>query len=182
MRGVSGGNAPHVLYNQRLLVLVSGGDAGAFALDFVEDDLADAEVGGGDFEVFVLADVLHGLLEAHLNGGRASALVVGALGAHVGEVLGGDDVDDDVVAGAQALADDLAGIDVVARLDEEGTAVLELADAVGRGLAGLLGDEGTVFVVVHVAFPRLELEEAVGDDSLAVGGGEEGVSQTDDAA
>ena len=144
--------------------------AGAFSFYLVEDDLADTEGSGGDFEVFVVADVLHGLLKAHLDGGRAGTLLVGTLGAHIGEVLGGDDVDDDVVARTEALADDLTAVDMLARLNEERSAVLQLADAVSCGLAGLLGDEGAVLVVLHVALPGLELEEAVGDDGLAVGG------------
>ena len=71
---------------------------------------------------------------------------------------------------------------MVARFDEEGAAVLQLADTVGCCLARLFGYEGTVLVVVHIALPRLELEEAVGDDGLAVGGGEERVAQANDAA
>ena len=52
----------------RLLILVAGGDTGAFALDFVEDDFADAEGGGGNLQVFVVADVFHGLFEGELDG------------------------------------------------------------------------------------------------------------------
>ena len=71
---------------------------------------------------------------------------------------------------------------MVAGFDEEGAAVLQLADTVCRCFAGLFGYEGTVFVVVHVALPGLELEEPVGYDGLAVGGGEQGVAQAYDAA
>lgn len=49
--------------------IAAGGDAGAFALGFVEDDFADAEGGGCDFEVFVVSDVFHGFFEGKFDGG-----------------------------------------------------------------------------------------------------------------
>ena len=69
-----------------------------------------------------------------------------------------------------------------AGLDEEGAAVLQLADAVGCGFTGLLGDEGAHLVVIHLALPRFEAGETVGDDGLAVGGGKQRVAKSDDAA
>ena len=69
-----------------------------------------------------------------------------------------------------------------ARLDEEGASVLQFADAVGGGLAGLFGYEGTHLVVVHLALPGFEARETVCDDSLTIGGGEQRVAQADDAA
>ena len=71
---------------------------------------------------------------------------------------------------------------MVAGFDKEGTAVLQLAYAVGSGLAGFFGNKCAVFVVVDVALPRLEFEETACDDGFAVGGGEKGVAQTYDAS
>ena len=71
---------------------------------------------------------------------------------------------------------------MLARFDEEGAAVLQLADTICCGFTGLLGDEGAHLVVVHLALPRFEAGETVGDDSLAVGGGKQRVTKSDDAA
>ena len=68
--------------------------------------------------------------ESSSGGGRLD-VVVGAGGAHVGELLRAHDVERDVVVVVGA-ADDHAFVDVDARTDEEAAALLEPDQRVGR--------------------------------------------------
>ena len=76
------------------------------------------------------------------------------------------DVDRHVLL-ARVLADDHAGVDLGARLDEEGAAVLQAEHAVGHGLAGLHGDQGARGALGQLALVRLVAVEVVVEDAGA---------------
>lgn len=60
---------------------------GAFAVEFVEDYFAEADVVGGYLYVFVFFYVFEGFFEGEDYGGDDAGFVVGAACAHVGELL-----------------------------------------------------------------------------------------------
>ena len=80
------------------------------------------------------------------------------------------------------LADNLTGIHLVVRLDEETAAVLQLVQRVGIGLASFHRDKGTGVTTRNFALPRLEFDETVRDDGLAFRGGQQLVGQPDQSA
>ena len=77
------------------------------------------------------------------------------------------DVDDDVVA-LRVAADDHALVDRNARPDEEAAAVLRVEQAVRRGFAGLMRDDGTGAALLDVALVRLVAFKHVVHDAVAV--------------
>ena len=80
------------------------------------------------------------------------------------------------------FTDDLPGVDVFARGNEEAAARLQVVQRVSEGVAGLHGDDGAVLAALDVALPRLKLEEAVGHDSLPGRKRQHEVVEADDAA
>ena len=80
------------------------------------------------------------------------------------------------------LAHDLSGIDLLLRIDEEASAVLELVDGVGEGSTRLHGNHGTVGASFDVALVGLVLLEAVRHDGFAGRCREDVRTQSDDAA
>ena len=135
----------------------------------------------GDFHELVLLDVLQRLLQGELDGRGQDDLLVGPGSAHVRELLGLADVDVQVPF-AGVLADDHAAVDFLAGLDEEAAAVQQLVHRIGHGLARLQGDEGTVDAHLDVALVGLVVLEAVRNDGLALGGGQEVGTQAHQAA
>ena len=135
----------------------------------------------GDFHELVLLDILQGLLQGELDGRRQEDLLIGTGSAHVRELLGLADVDIQV-AFAGVLADDHAAIDFLAGLDEETAAVQQLVHRIGHGLARLQGDEGTVDPHLDVALVGLVVLEAMRNDGLTLGGGEQVRPQAHQAA
>src|SRR5690606_15144955 len=90
----------------------------AFAVVFVEQVLADADVLGGDLDQLVVLDVFEARFERHLADRADLGIVVLARGADVGELLAADDVDHQIARTA-VLADDLPLIHLLAWADEE---------------------------------------------------------------
>ena len=125
-----------------------------------------------DFHELIFLDIFQRFLQGELDGRRQDDLVVGARGAHVGELLGLADVDVQVAL-TGVLADDHAAVDFLARLDKEAAAVQELVHRIRNGLTRLQGDEGTVGAHLDIALVRLIILEAVRDNRLALAGGEE---------
>ena len=60
----------------------------AFAVCFVQQDLAQAHGVRSDFHVFVLLDVLQCLLKRELYGRNQTCLVIRTTGTHIGKLLG----------------------------------------------------------------------------------------------
>ena len=66
------------------------------------------------------------------------------------------------------FADDLTHIDVLARVDEELAAILQLVDSVCKGIARIHGNHGTIDAALNLAFIGLVLLEAVSHDGFTL--------------
>src|SRR6202162_4792520 len=131
--------APRKASRSEADVLGRLGLAGGLAAAVVEDALADADGGGGNLDQLIAVDPFDRLLDVQLPGLRQTHGDVGGRGAHVRQVLFLAGLHDHV--GFLGLfPDDLAGIDLLGRPDEEDAAVSELVERVGRHVSPLLGD------------------------------------------
>ena len=140
-----------MLYRAKLLILLAGG---LHAQVVVQDALADAQVLGGDFQQLVGCQELKAALEAEFGDRHQTQGVVAAGGAGVGQVLRLADVDRDVLA-RRGVADDLARVDLLACVDDQGAALLGVEQAVSDGIAGLKADQGAGGAGLDVAAPFL---------------------------
>src|SRR5215210_5337575 len=132
-----------------------------------QDLLAQPDGFRGDLDQLVLADVLQGVFEGHLAHGRQVEGVVGAGGAHVGELLVLAHVDVQVVL-ATVLAHDHADVHLGCRRDEEAAALLKFPDRVREGTSGLRCHQAAVLTRLEVARPRRVAVEDVAHDALAL--------------
>src|SRR5690606_32324938 len=151
------------------------------ALGLVEDHLADADDLGRDLDALVLASELEGLLERELARWDEVLEGVRSRGPHVRELLLLRDVHVHVLV-ARVLADDLALVDLLRGLDEEGAALLEVDHREGRDLARTVRDERAGAARLDGAGPRLVAVRDRGGDSRAARLGEELRAEADEAA
>ena len=79
-------------------------------------------------------------------------------------------------------AHDLAGVDLLAGLDKHAAALLGGFDGVARHRPGLVRDERPELARVDVARPRPILFEDGVEHGGALGGGQHGVAQAEEAA
>src|SRR4028119_1441463 len=116
----------------------------------------------------VVLDVGDGLFQGHALGrGEADAFVLAAAGAEVGELLGFQGVDLEVL-GLGVLADDYAFVELLSGRDEEDAALLQRVQRIGDGLALLHRDEDAVLAALDRALPgAVFLEQAVHDAGAA---------------
>ena len=103
----------------------------ALSLVLVQNNLPQTHEVRSHLHQLVLLDILQSLLEGELDGRRQHHLLVGAGCPHIGQFLGLADVDGQI-ARPGVLADHLTGIDLLARIDEEAAAVLELIHGVSH--------------------------------------------------
>src|SRR6185437_12574225 len=149
-----------------------------FALFFIKDRFAKTDLFRRHFNAFVLLDIFHAFLERHLFFRGDAYGVIASAGAHIGQLFPFRGVDDEI-ARLDMLRDDLTGIDVLARIDEEGASVLQLIDGIGRGLLLVLAEEHAVVAAGDGPFPGFIFQEPVGHDGLARGTGKHITPQTD---
>ena len=140
---------------------------GFLSLIVVEDGLTHSHRLGCHLDKLILLDVLKALFQRHHGLRNDAGLVVGTRGTDVGELLGLADVDDEVVV-VHVLADDLPHIDILARVDEELAAILQLVDSVCEGMARIHRYHGTIDAALNLAFIGLVLLEAVGHDGFTL--------------
>jgi hypothetical protein len=121
-----------------------------------------------DFHELVLADIGERLFQRHLDRRREDLRFVCALGgADVGKLLALDDVELEVIA-ARVLANDHAGIDLGAVLDEHGSAVLQVEDGIGHSLAFAVRQQRAGVAAGDFAeMRRIGMEQAVHDGRAA---------------
>ena len=100
-------------------------------LVFLERALAEPYRLRRHLDQLVVVDELHRLLERHPHRIGQDDVLVAAGGADVGELLGLERVDDQVVVAA-VDADDLALVDLVAVRDHQPTAFLEVEERIGE--------------------------------------------------
>ena len=93
---------------------------------------AQAQAVGSDFHELVALDVLQGFFQAQFDRGGDSDLVVCAGSTNVGELFALGQVYGEVRTTC-VFTGDLTGIDFVAWLDEEASAVLKAVNRVGDG-------------------------------------------------
>ena len=124
-----------------LILLFLAAVGSLHALFVVENGLAHAQALGGDLQQLVVGQELQALLQAQLPGRHQAQGLVGPGGPHIGHLLLLADVDGDVLAG-RGVAHDLACVDLLAGVDDQGAALLGVEQAVGDGVAGLKADQG----------------------------------------
>src|SRR5918992_4589609 len=110
---------------------------GAPALVLLEMALAQADRLRRDLGELVVADELDRVLERELDRRREQDRLVLARGADIGELLGADRVDHEVVVAA-VDADDHALVYRLAGVDEHAAALLQLPQRIGHGDAIVL--------------------------------------------
>ena len=154
---------------------------GAHTRGVIEDALTHSQALGRDLQQLVVGEVFHALLERKDLRRREADGLVGACRAHVRQLLLFADVDGHILV-AVALADDHAGVDLDARADEQHTAILNAAEAVGRGVAGLERDERAGLAALDITLDgRVGIQNG-GHDALAARVGEEFIAVAEQAA
>ena len=68
------------------------------------------------------------------------------------------------------LTHHLTSIDILTRIDEELTTILQLVDGIGKGITCIHRNHRTVDTALYLTLVRLILLEAVGHDSLTLTG------------
>src|SRR3954451_16139107 len=134
-----------------------------------------------DLDALVLANELQRLVERELAGGHEPHQDVRGGGAHVGQVLLLHRVDVQILL-AGVLAHDHALVDVLAGLDEQRAALLQVEQREARRLALAIGDEAAGGAQAHVAGPRLPAVEDVVQQAGAARVGEELGAEADQPA
>src|SRR5690606_11822808 len=137
------------------------------ALVRVEQALAQADALGGHLHELVTFDVAERLFQAEEPGrGQANALVL-AGGANVGELLGPQGIDLQVVL-PSVLADDHALVKLVPRGDEDHAPVFQVPEGIGGSRPRGVGDEHTIAPPLDRALVgAIAVEEAMHDAGSA---------------
>src|SRR5438876_7165906 len=141
---------------------------GAPALRLLEQALAQADRGGRDLDQLVVRDELDRILERQLDGRGEEDRIVLAGGADVGELLGPDGVDHQVVL-ATVDPDDHALVDLLAGGDEQAAALLQVEQRVGDRLAVLVAHQHAVVAALDLARDSRKALEDVAHESVAAG-------------
>ena len=108
----------------------------AAAVRFLEKMFAHADAFGGDLDQFPFDHKLKGFFQFKFLEGAHAAVVVFTRCADIGQLLGADHVNFQIIV-AVVLADDLALVNLFPRLDKENSAIKEGVETVGGGLATL---------------------------------------------
>src|SRR5665213_1323285 len=123
---------------------------GAFALVFVQDFFAQAEVLRRRLHVFVRPDVFQGAFERHFQWRIELNSFAIALRTHIGQAFGFAGIDRNVIL-ARVFAHDHAPVNFLARLDHEPSAFLHHVQGVSHRFAVLHADQRTVFARRNIA-------------------------------
>ena len=86
------------------------------------------------------------------------------------------------ILGLTVLSDNHTGVNLLARSDEQSTALLCGVQTVGNGLACLESDQGTLFAVFNVALVRCVIFKLGVQDTSSFGGGHEDSTETNQAS
>lgn len=151
------------------------------SLVVVKNDLAHAHGLRCHLYVFVTLDIFQTFLKAEYGLRDDACLVVRAAGTHVGELLCLAHVDDKVVV-MNMLTYNLSTIYILARINEELSAILQFVDTVGVGVARLQGNHRAVDTALDFTFVRLIVLEAMGHDGFTLTGRQYIGAQADDTA
>ena len=68
------------------------------------------------------------------------------------------------------FANHLPGIDILTRINEELSTILQLIDGIGKGVTCIHGNHRTIDTTLYLTLVRLILLETVGHDGLALTG------------
>src|SRR5699024_2254198 len=130
---------------------------------------------------FVLVDKVQRLFQGQDLRRRQTQRFIGGGRTGVGQMFRLADIQFDVLR-FSVLSDDHAGVNLLARSDEEGSALLCGVKTVGDRLACLKRNQGTLLTVSDIAFIRCIIFELCIDDTRTFGGGHELSAETDQAA
>src|ERR1700748_3411943 len=150
-------------------------------LIFVQNHLPHTYLFGCHLDTFVLLDIFHAFFQRHLLFGNDPDGIIAAAGAHIRQLFAFRSVHDQI-AWFDMFRDDLSYIYFFTRIDEKGTAILQLIDGISRGLFLVLRQQDAIAPAGDRAFPRFVFEEAVRHDGFAGGIGQHIATQTDQSA
>ena len=145
----------------------------------IEFDLAHTHVLWSYLYVLVLTDILQALLKTHHGLRNDASLIVRTGSTYVGKLLSLGYVDYQVVV-VNMLTYNLAAVNLLTRVHEPPTPLLQLMDGVSKGSTGFERNHATVRTAADFTLVWLILLEAVSHDSLALRSGKHVGTQTDD--
>ncbi len=147
----------------------------------LEEALAQPDVRRGDFQQFVVGQEFQCLFKTHAHRWREQQRVVLAGGAHVGQLLGLERIDDQVV-GPAVQPDDLSLVDFLAGADEQLAAILQREQRVGIRRALVHADQGAVLARGDTIGGRAPVIEDAEEQPGARGHGAVDTLEADQAA
>src|SRR5436190_3773009 len=140
----------------------------ALALILIEVNLAQADGFRCYLYVFIRLDVFECFLQRKTGRRSDSHFFIRTRSTHVGQLLGLCNVDNKVTSPA-VLANYLAGIDWVARVDKEFAAVLQVVQTVGNSFSHLHANQRTVDPSRDLTAIRLVFFKSMCNNSLSCG-------------
>ena len=143
--------------------------------------IAEADGFGGDFNHLVILDISNRLLQCHHPWRRQADGFVLTRGAHIGELLSLEGVDDQVVVSVM-LTDNHSLVSSGPRLNKHDTTVFEVEESIGDNGTHPVGDENTIAAAFDGPFKGLVGMEDAAHDAGAAGIGEELSLVADEAA
>ena len=151
------------------------------AVAFFEEAFSDAYGIGADFDKLIGLDILHSQFETHLSSGSDLSGVVFTGGADISHLLSPYRVYRNVVILA-VFADDLAGVDLFAGLDEKDAAVIQGIERVSGDLACGGGNHNASLAMRNRATHRLVSFEGMMHNCPALCGVEHSCVQAEKTA
>lgn len=118
--------------SSKLLLLIVILAVCAFTSKVIEDGLTHTHRLGSNLYIFVFLDVFQSLFKAEDDRRNDTSLFVGTGSADIGQLLCLGDVDDEVVV-VNVLTNYLTSVNLILRIDEELTAVLQVVNGISEG-------------------------------------------------
>ena len=144
----------------------------SFPVKRIEEDFAHPHMVRSDFHKFILLDILQRFLKGEFDCRRENDLFVTTRCPDVGELLGLADIDIEIPFPGM-LADNLASVNLLARLYEEPAAIEKLIHRVSNCFASLQRDQRSIGSHVDISLVWLVILEPMCNNGLSLGRGKE---------